>query len=268
MNPTVLGLVLVLVGMGLIALALLFLRYMQRTPPAAEAPASPALPHTSEAVLLVKAGGSVAYASRAACDLFEIDGQEPDLERIARRLQPQEAFLRLCAAEGQASFSLRGDPLDGVSYTVPLDGAPALLVALHRPQLVAEGAQGASRQLDRFLQLSQAINRSLDMETALQAVLESVAGLLPADYLEITVWQAEENCLVPYRLSSAPGKDRRLEKASDRYFTDRGYSGMLFSERRPLLILDKDQFRPATPARRDQKLPLCRLPGPAPAGRR
>ena len=110
MNPTVLGLVLVLVGMGLIALILLFLRYLQRTPPQPVAPASPTLPLSSEAVLLVEQGGRLAYASQAACDLFEISAQEANLERMARHLRPEEAFLGLCAAEGQASFTLRGSP--------------------------------------------------------------------------------------------------------------------------------------------------------------
>ena len=190
-------------------------------------------------MLLVKTGGKIAYASQAARQLFALDGQEPDLESLARRLSPQDAFLGLCAAEGQASFSLRGQPLDGVSYRVPLDGAPALLVTLRRPALATEESAGASRSLDRFLQLSQAINLNLDLEATLKAILEQVAGLLPADYLEITVWQADEKRLAPYRLASA-GEDRRLEKTSERYSAERGYTGLLFSERQPLLIRDKD----------------------------
>ena len=247
MNLTVLGLVLVLVGMGLIALILLFLRYLQRTPPQPVAPASPTLPLSSEAVLLVEQGGRLAYASQAACDLFEISAQEANLERMARHLRPEEAFLGLCAAEGQASFTLRGSPVVGSSYSVPLDGAPALLVTLRRPTLVAESVPEASRLLDRFLQLSQAISRSLDLETVLHAVLENIAGLFPADYLEITVWQAEENYLAPFRLGSAAGEERRLEKASEHYSPHNGYTGILFGERRPLLILDKDQFHLQNP---------------------
>ncbi len=70
MDPVVLGLVLVVVGAGLLALALLTLRAQQRTPPALEAPAAPLLPESSEAVLLVKTGGKIAYASQAARQLL------------------------------------------------------------------------------------------------------------------------------------------------------------------------------------------------------
>ncbi len=246
MDPVILGLVLVAVGAGLLALALLYLRALQRMPPAAEAPAAPLLPDSSEAVLLVKTGGKIAYASQAARQLFALDGQEPDLESLARRISPRDAFLALCAAEGQASFSLRGQPLDGVSYRVPLDGAPALLVTLRRPALAAEESAGASRSLDRFLQLSQAINLNLDLEATLKAILEQVAGLLPADYLEITVWQADEKRLAPYRLASA-GEDRRLEKTGERYSAERGYTGLLFSQRQPLLIRDQARFHQENP---------------------
>ncbi len=247
MNSTVLGLALVLAGVGLIALVLLILRALLRTPPQAEQAAISEIVPGTEAVLLVRPGGRVAYASQAARELFEITGQEPNLERMARQAHPQEAFLGLCAAEGQASFSLRGHPVDGVAYNVPFENASAMLVALRRPQLVAVSAEEDSRALDRFLRLNQEINLSLDLETTLKSILEHIAGLVPADYLEIAVWQPEENCLIPYRLTSAAGADRHLEKTGERYPLDRGYSGRLFNERRPLLILDKDRFHLQNP---------------------
>ncbi len=265
MNSTVFGLALIFAGVGLIALIFLILRTLLRTPPQAEQAAASALAPGTEAVLLVKPGGRVAYASQAARELFEIAGQEPNLERMARQARPQEAFLGLCAAEGKASFSLRGHPVDGVAYIVPFEDASAMLVALRRPQLLAVSTEDGSRSLDRFLHLNQEINLSLDLETTLNSLLEHVAGLVPADYLEVTVWQPEENCLVPYRLTSAAGADRRLDKTSERYPLDRGYSSILFNERRALLILPSCSL--AGTAGTDRSLRCCPA-GPAWGGPR
>ncbi len=213
-------------------------------------------------MLLVKPGGRVAYASQAARELFEIAGQEPNLERMARQARPQEAFLGLCAAEGQASFSLRGHPVDGVSYIVPFENASAMLVALRRPQLVA--VERRRRQpLSRPLPAA-STRRSTSAWTwrpPCKSILEHVAGLVPADYLEIAVWQPDENCLVPYRLTSAAGAERRLEKTGERYPLDRGYSGILFNERRPLLILDKDQFHLQNPQVEAKSYPFAAFLG-------
>ncbi len=79
---------------------------------------------------------------------------------------------------------------------------------------------------------------NLDLETTLSAIFDNVDKLIPADFMEITIWEAENEWLVPYRVLSLPGVERKLEYPSIRYRVGEGYSGYLARERQPLLIPD------------------------------
>ncbi len=97
---------------------------------------------------------------------------------------------------------------------------------------------------------------SLDLEATLRTILESIERLLPSDLLEITIWDTEDQHLVPYRLVGLPGVDRGLEKASERYRADSGYSGYLISNRQPLMVKDVNTFRQVRPMLDRQHYPF------------
>jgi PAS domain S-box-containing protein len=286
LSPIVLGIILLTLGLVFFLLALVFLRLMPKLQPLTKTPSQPPtsldIPAHSEAVLLVQGGGRVSYLNQQARELFNAWEDEPNLENLARRARPSEAFLTLCASEGQARFSLNGRFVEGKSYYtsgIRISGTQeqhAILVALHRPQLVIEGdsplatpsqpnqtARTAYPQpdvtpqaLNIFTELSQAMASSLDLEVTLQTILESVERLFPSDFLEITVWEPEHEYLIPYRLVGLPGVDRRLEKAPERYQASEGYSGLLVSQRTPLLVKDVSAFRTARPILDRQRFPF------------
>lgn len=243
----------------------------------------------NEAVLVVQHGGRVAYINDAARELFNVWEDEPNLESLARRTRPAEVFLGLCASEGQARFTLNGRFVEATSYFAALtddSNAPrrTILVTLRRPQVFldreqhlapVEGqeAQGISPELspsaalspsiavsaqaiNTITELSQAMTASLDLPKTLQTVLESVERLLPSDFLEITLWDAENRWLVPYRLVGIAGVDRRLEQSTDRYAETQGYSGYLLQTRQGLLVKDINTFRLVRPALDRQRYPF------------
>ena len=150
LSPIALGVLLLLLGTGLFAATLVALRITPRLQPAAKTPASPPAtksnPTHNEAVLLVQSGGRVIYINQAAREWFNVWEEEPNLESLARRTRPSEAFLTLCAGEEQARFSLNGRFVEGTSYYTPaslgegLEQHSAVLVTLRRPQLVIEGS--------------------------------------------------------------------------------------------------------------------------------
>jgi transcriptional regulator with GAF, ATPase, and Fis domain len=124
----------------------------------------------------------------------------------------------------------------------------AYLVSLRRPQVtaIASGESDVSEHtLHIFAELSQTMASSLDLETTLRAILESVERLIPSDFPEITIWDADNKQLIPYHFVGMPGVDRHLERSSDRYVTDKGYSGFLIGARKPLMINDVDTFASA-----------------------
>jgi PAS domain S-box-containing protein len=286
LSPTVLGILLLLLGAGLFAATLVALRITPRLQPAAKTPAPPPAtkpnPAHNEAVLLVQSGGRVIYINQTAREWFNVWEEEPNLESLARRTRPSEAFLTLCAGEEQSRFSLNGRFVEGTSYYTPanlgegLEQHSAILVTMRRPQLVIEGGSplvsSAARAGDQpagtpggdlspqalqtFTELSQAMAASLDLEATLRTILESVERLLPSDLLEITIWDQENQHLVPYRLVGLPGVDRGLEKTSERYRADSGYSGYLISSRQPLLVKDVSTYRQVRPMLDRQRYPF------------
>ena len=95
--------------------------------------------------------------------------------------------------------------------------------------------------MQTFTDLAQAMAASLDLDQTLLAVLENVEKLVPADFMELTVWNSETKLLTPYHYSWASSSERNLEKPDLHYSPDEGYSGYLYRERQPLLIPDVDK---------------------------
>ncbi len=260
-----LGLILLLFGSASFALIFAFLRAVPRITTPERALPSDFNPHQithfplpirahghNQGVLLILPGGKVAYANQQAREWFDLRDAALNLEILARRTQPSETFLTLCAAEGQARFSINGRLVEGASYQVPLQSDSALLVSLQIPQLIKSVALdfagkeapnndtvgSPKRHLDIFTQLSQAMATNLDLEETLSAILESVGLLLPAEFAEICIWKKAERHLIPYRLFGQPGSARQLVESTVRYRPGEGYSGYLVTHRQPLLLED------------------------------
>ena len=107
-----------------------------------------------------------------------------------------------------------------------------------------------------FSELAQTMASSLDLEVALRAILESVERLIPSDFYEVNIWDADTEILTPYRLVGLASVDRRLERGTERYRTDQGYSGYLATKQIPLLVKDINTFREARPALDRQRYPF------------
>jgi PAS domain S-box-containing protein len=256
-GPIVLGLAGIFLGVAFFALAFFLLRTFPRLQPIEQPVTPPPLPagvtSISDAILLIHAGGKVVYTNQIAREWFGLLEEEPNLERLARWARPSEIFMGLCASEGQARFSLNGVFVEGTSFFLPYNGSSAVLVSLHRPQVTALGKdesgipQVSEQAIDILSELARSMASSLDLMATLQSVLESVERLIPSNYPEITLWDADNHVLVPYRFVGLPGVDRHLEKSPDRYQADQGYSGYLVRMRIPLIINNVDTFREVRP---------------------
>lgn len=190
----------------------------------------------NEAVIVIQPGGRVTWLNEPARALFDLPAEvHPNLETLARKVRPPELFLGLCANGGQDLVTLGGRTVEVRVLATPLDGQSYRLVWLREANLAGELTRESSlpaQTLQTFLQLTQAIAASLDLNETLQAVLDSLERLLPADIWEITLWDAEAGVLWPYRRLAG----HRLERVSRGYALDEGYSGYLARTRRPLLL--------------------------------
>lgn len=261
LSSTAAGLTYLLIGVLFFATALLLLRLVPRLQPLTRRRPRPPLPiqlaRHNDAILVVQTGGRVAYLNQLAREWFNVWEDEPNLERMARRARPGEAFLSLCASESHTRLAIDGRAVEATSYFTPYDGSSAMLVSLRQSQWLVPGeaeaagqpaAAGGGQVLGVLTELSQAITTSLDLEKTLEAVLDRVDRLIPSDVSEINLWDEENECLIPYRFVGLAGLDRHLEKSDDRYVPGHGFSGWLAEHRRPLLVADVNTYREVRPA--------------------
>jgi PAS domain S-box-containing protein len=248
-----LGITIIFIALTFFGLGFAFLHIAPRvqiavpTPP----PIPPGITGTNDAVLIVQAGGRVLYLNKLAREWFGLLEEEPNLERMARRARPSEIFLGLCAAEGQARFSLNGRFVEGSSFFFSYENTGAILVSVRHsqtPTLTASLTTVSEEAVKIFAELNKSMAASLDLKTTLQSILESVERLIPADFAEICVWDEDHNYLIPYHFVGMQGVDRRLERSGERYRADKGYSGHLITKREPLSISDVDAHREVRPA--------------------
>jgi len=258
-----LGIFTILVGLTFFLVTFLVLRAVPKIRPlsstAKKPPILPDLPAHSEAVLMVKNGGRISYLNDEARSWFNLWDDEPNLERMARQTRPPDVFLGLCASEGQARFSINGQWIEGTSYFFSGQNDTSVLLSLRPPEAEVQGGNGSGQTNEAFEILSEfshSMVADLDLDTILQSILSSFEQLIPTDFAEVTIWDPDNQWLVPYRFVGLQGLDLHLEKTNDRYPLGKGYSGYIAETRSPLLISDVDERRDLRPIIDRKKYPF------------
>jgi PAS domain S-box-containing protein len=269
LGSTTLGIIFIAIGVVFLLLTPLLLRlvpYLRRiTQPTSSPSAIPTdLPPNENAVLIVQAGGRVTYINDEAREWFNLlEDEIPNLERLARNTRPNEAFLNLCAAAGHARFNLHQSLIEGVSYYVPSDDQQAIMVTMQQLQLSRlEDDSGRSTQtISIFNEISQNMSASLDLETTIETILESIDRLIPSDFSEVTLWDRENEHLIPYRYLVDDDGVRRLGMSADRYPLVGSYSGYMVSNEKPLVIDRVNRFADEKPYVSRHQFPISAFLG-------
>ena len=240
----------IFIGLGLVALVWFLTHRALRLQPKLQAAiasqskdATEKLPEHGDAVLQVTAGGRVAYINPIARDWFGlVEGEQPNLERLARRARPSDAFWQLCVAQGQARFSLGGKLVEGVSYDIP-GTEPMMLVSLRQPELsagLAEAGDISGSILRIITDFGRTIAENLNLEATLAAVMENVEKLVPADILEVKVFEEARQSFISYRFGMEEGK-AHIERSLNTRFGN--YSAYIAEHEESLLVQDTETYR-------------------------
>ena len=192
----------------------------------------------SHAVLIVQSGGRVDYINSTARQWLDLnDGEQPNLETLAKRIRPSDDFLKLCSEEGQVRFSVNGRPMEAVSYQVP-GLAESLLISMRRPdQVVVQGSEAqeiSNSSLKILTDLGKEVAASPDLPTTIQVILENLERLVPSDVLEIKIWKSENQVLMPYRMGLRAGSEHKLEMGIPQAAI--GYTTYLVESRQLLFV--------------------------------
>ncbi len=237
------GVILVAFGLALVALIWMWTRWALRTrPPALDSFSSVKIQEHDDAVLLIHAGGRIDYLNTAARDIFGLTQNEiPNLERLARRTRPSDTFLKLCASEGKMRFSISGRLIEGVSYRIP-GSEPLLLLSLRQPELssgLTEAQEVSGSVLRIITDFGQAIAENLNLEATLKAVIENVEKLVPADVLEVKVWEQASRIFISYRFGMENGMPHLEGSARSRFGN---YSAYVAEQKKPLFVADTQEY--------------------------
>ena len=257
----------ILLGAGLLAVTGLSLRWLAARRPAPIV-ASPVLPLRAVAheandtgVLVVEtgSGGRLLFVNERARQFFGLDSQTPNLERLARQVEPPEALWELIAAEGRADLTIGDWRVEATSLSVPppegdlrqdRSGAARMVVVLRETrqfELVSRDER-AVEAVSRLAEIGQAMAASLELPATLEAILAGVGRIFPYNIAEITLWDEATQTLRPARYAGDPQYEREFKQTSDFHYTpDEGFSGWLVTHRQPLVVGNIETFTPARP---------------------
>lgn len=235
------------VGLGLVILSLilvvpvLVVVVLRRQPGNETTPAvipSFNIPDTSttEAILIVQSGGRVEHINNLAREWFGLRPDEPaDLERLIRRARPAEDLLNLCAVPGQKRLSVGGRLVEVVSYQVP-GPYPLMFIIMRAVEISASMEQAGvdASILQIISDFGKNVSASLDLDETLYAILLNVSHLVPADVVEVKLWDSSHKKLIPHTLEST-GTSRVVNTGHSQFgkLTD-----ALLARKQPLLIPD------------------------------
>lgn len=195
--------------------------------------------HTNEAILIIQAGGRVEYINSLAREWFGLRPEEyPDLERLVRRARPAEELLNLFAVQGQKRLSIGGRLVEATSYQVP-GQYPLMFVILRSVELAASLEEAGSRSslLEVVSDFGKNVSASLDLEDTVHAILVNISQLVPADLVEIKVWEEDDRPPNLYTLESSGSS--QLDKPDRSQFGE--LTKQVQSSGRPVLIPDVHQ---------------------------
>jgi len=241
-QPLAIGTGFLLFGLAFILLAWSLLRIVPRVRPALREMTPQSFVKVKshqDAILVVQAGGRVSFLNEIAREWFDLsEGEYPGIERMSRRVRPGEVFFEICAAEGQARFSINGSLVDATSYNIP--GAnPSILVTIRAAggaMSPSEGDTFSSATLQTIAEFGREVASNLNLEATLETTLTHIEQLVPVDFIEVKVRNAAGGVFTPYSLVGPAGSTRTLQPSSDSQFGE--YETFLIKEKRELFLPD------------------------------
>jgi PAS domain S-box-containing protein len=264
-NLVSLGLLLVLAGLAIYIVIRMILgvvsRYKPRIIDKSKLPVLDNLEPNEDAILFIAPGGVLASMNGNARQVFNLDNYDnPSLEKLTRRMRPGEVFLGLCASEGRGRFLLDGRWVEGTSTRLAMLSPSLMLVTLRFSQSLSESElqkkdiQGQNYEGNKAF--TRAVFSSLELETTIASVFENIQNVLEADTLEITILDQDSGTLIPYQCVDLASGNRNIDIPTYRYSMDKGYSGYLAKERKPLLIENIEVLTEISPIKDLNRTPV------------
>ncbi|MAT42591.1 MAG: hypothetical protein CL609_09635 [Anaerolineaceae bacterium] len=212
-------------------------------------------------VILVTKGGQVRAINQAAKQLFNIEMQgQPNLEALARRVRPTDVFYSICSEPSETTVTIEGQVVEALSYPV----TEGMLIVFQGRSFGAVATQPHSvttKTLVTINEMTHLMAASLDLEETIQAILENIFKIVPADVVELSIWDDQHLELTPYRQVKEGNLAGELVKAKESYQRGQGFAGHILVNRQPLFIPDIRNFHEVQPVIDLNRFPILAYMG-------
>jgi len=208
-------------------------------------------------------GGRIEDLNDRARRLFGLNGDTPNLHRMARMAKPEDSFYDLLAAEGRAHITVANHLVEATSILFPHD-TPQYVVMLLRENTPLTGLRvddRSSQAIAALAEVGRALSASLDLETTLHAVLQTVGRIVQYDLAEVNLWESDTQVLRPRVRNGDRPSLITIDQRVHFYRLDEGYSGWLASHKRPLLIGNIEQYADVKPKLSSDEFPFKSMIG-------
>lgn len=125
-------------------------------------------------------------------------------------------------------------------------------LALENANLQAEECL-RTEELTLVSRIARRVNASLDLQETLDAIVATVAELVPCSLAEISLWDQEQEVLTLQALRSTPERAFPIGKS---YPAGKGYTGWVVGNRQPLLVPDTEKREDIRPDLLPGELPF------------
>jgi PAS domain S-box-containing protein len=241
-----LAIALLAVGAILLGLTVVGLRWFaaRRPVPHVASPVRLPVEHqpADTGVLVVQAGGRVLFVNDRAKQFFGLDGEDPNLWRMAQRARPADTFLELFVTEGRASLSIGDRQVDATSLRVPEDEyGPSRFVILIRetgqqPEFTVADERTASA-MTIIADIGRAMTASLDLPETYEAILAHIGRAFQYNVAEMNLWDENAQVLRPVKYAGERVYEREFARAGEFFYRPgEGFSGWIAVHRQSLLI--------------------------------
>ncbi|NPV84988.1 MAG: GAF domain-containing protein [Anaerolineae bacterium] len=250
MDAIALGIVLVTAGALLFLVTRLLVRIIPSSAKSLSFP-KPEFPiegdslKSNDAVLVIQTGGRVAFANDSLRHMFNLSSSEAaNLEKLSRSVRPAEGLLKLCSSEGKAQLLVSGKVVLATSYQITLQPMPMMVVTFHQPEQEQETAlenEHIAQRQQAILNLSKELLASTELHSTLCAILGNIEKTIPADDIQLSLWDSATQQLTPYHLIGSSDQEHAVEVSQSSYLQRDGFASYLAQQKQPIWIADIQQ---------------------------
>ncbi len=186
----------------------------------------------SHPVLLVEKGGKVKYQSSEVTNLLDQkQGQEFDINLLAKKAKNKD-FYKIFSQPGRYNFELNSELYAIYSYQTS-DG---MLVSFIKDQTPNKYRLDEDVFPKSSLNILEKISNNEELDRIIHILFKEIQNRLPADYVEIAIWDVEKEEIISYPFQKVDNND--FQESPKRYYVNECFAGQVIEKKEKIYLDD------------------------------